>query len=633
MATSKDTKLNELVINETTEEILQSQEVQPNQLYITPDEDNTINFNEVKLSEFINDGNGSSPFATEDFVTKSGVNGLIDSISVNGENQTIDENKNVDITIPTKLSEFEDDVVTGKYLPLTGGELTGSLKVGSANIGTNGYVEGTWLKTTSNIASNIPATKIAVIRDQLVYTRTPEEILSDISALSTEGGTVTGDLIVNGQTTLKNTTVGGDLTITGKIYVDGGVYTTLAEELKIEDDYIILRNGAETGIGPTEYSGLEFHNYDGNNNDLRLVVGNDGVARVGDKEGTLQALATREDKPNANALAYWDSTTNSFKTDETLTKSTIAKSSDLTNYATTSALNAVKTTADSAVQTITGSNGVSASKNGTGVTVSGVNATQSASGMMSAADKKSFDRELRSLIPKGSSIPANADLNTIDYLKVGSYYCISIDNAKTIKNCPTQNAFIMEVFSLINKTYDNETTSWCYRYRLLTTYKGEQYWQFCQTKDTAGEWTYNDWNKVPAMSDLSKYLPLTGGTMKGELRVNGGDATGVSKIVLETNKGQITNSSTGTLFGYTGTDLLSVGHSSANLQLRGTGTRPTYNGTNIALSSDIPSLSNYVDKTNPQEISGLKTFKTSLKIGDCTITYNSTVKALEISVQ
>ena len=167
MATSKDTKLNELVINETTEEILQSQEVQPNQLYITPDEDNTINFNEVKLSEFINDGNGSSPFATEDFVTKSGVNGLIDSISVNGQAQTIDENKNVDITIPTKLSEFEDDVITGKYLPLSGGKITGTVTFpAGASIDTNGYIVGSWLKTTSNIASNIPATKIAVIRDQ-----------------------------------------------------------------------------------------------------------------------------------------------------------------------------------------------------------------------------------------------------------------------------------------------------------------------------------------------------------------------------------------------------------------------------------------------------------------------------------
>lgn len=97
------------------------------------------------------------------------------------------------------------------------------------------------------------------------------------------------------------------------------------------------------------------------------------------------------------------------------------------------AITKVQSTADTAVQTATGSNGVQVTKSGTGLTIKGVEATQSAAGVMSAKDKKAIDRELRSLIPKGSSIPANADLDTITYLKVGSYYCISIDNAKTIK--------------------------------------------------------------------------------------------------------------------------------------------------------------------------------------------------------
>lgn len=81
------------------------------------------------------------------------------------------------------------------------------------------------------------------------------------------------------------------------------------------------------------------------------------------------------------------------------------------------------------------------------------------------------------------------------------------------------------------------------------------------------------------------YLPLAGGTMTGTLTVNGGDKAGGSKIALETGKGQITNSSTGTLFGYTSDTELAVGHSSVSLVLRGSGGKPTYNGKELDFAS------------------------------------------------
>lgn len=68
-------------------------------------------------------------------------------------------------TIPTKISDLNDDVVSGKYLPLTGGTMTGNLKVGSASLDTNGYVTGTWLKTTADTALSSTPSKIAVIND------------------------------------------------------------------------------------------------------------------------------------------------------------------------------------------------------------------------------------------------------------------------------------------------------------------------------------------------------------------------------------------------------------------------------------------------------------------------------------
>lgn len=81
---------------------------------------------------------------------------------------------------------------------------------------------------------------------------------------------------------------------------------------------------------------------------------------------------------------------------------------------------------------------------------------------------------------------------------------------------------------------------------------------------------------------------LSGGTLTSPLTLTGGDAATASKIILNTN-GQITDTGTATLFGRSGTgSTLIVGHSSYAMTMRGSATRPTYNGSNMALSSDIP---------------------------------------------
>lgn len=85
-------------------------------------------------------------------------------------------------------------------------------------------------------------------------------------------------------------------------------------------------------------------------------------------------------------------------------------------------------------------------------------------------------------------------------------------------------------------------------------------------------------------------LPLGGGTMTGSLEFNGGDQIGSSKMVLATGKGQITNSGTQTLFGFLNDADLATGHSSYNLKMRGKATRPSYNGGDLALKSDIPTV-------------------------------------------
>lgn len=71
------------------------------------------------------------------------------------------------------------DQIDGK-VNKSGDTMTGTLTVGSASLQTNGCVTGTWLKTTADTALSSTPTKIAVINDGWVYTRTPAQIKSDI---------------------------------------------------------------------------------------------------------------------------------------------------------------------------------------------------------------------------------------------------------------------------------------------------------------------------------------------------------------------------------------------------------------------------------------------------------------------
>lgn len=105
-----------------------------------------------------------------------------------------------------------------------------------------------------------------------------------------------------------------------------------------------------------------------------------------------------------------------------------------------------------------------------------------------------FERELRMLVPTGTAIGSSKNLNTVEFLKVGRYYCSTNATVATLTNCPTSSAFMMEVFSVLSTTIDDETTNtWCYRLRMLTTYTGETYVQQCETTGTVNVWTYHSW--------------------------------------------------------------------------------------------------------------------------------------------
>lgn len=109
-------------------------------------------------------------------------------------------------TIPTKTSDLTNDSgfltdapvdsVNGKTgavelaasdvgaVAKAGDTMTGDLTVGSAKMQTSGYVTGTWLRSTANIALSTKPSQIAVVNDGWVYTRTPEQVADDIGAIT-----------------------------------------------------------------------------------------------------------------------------------------------------------------------------------------------------------------------------------------------------------------------------------------------------------------------------------------------------------------------------------------------------------------------------------------------------------------
>lgn len=99
--------------------------------------------------------------------------------------------------------------------------------------------------------------------------------------------------------------------------------------------------------------------------------------------------------------------------------------------------------------------------------------------------------------------------------------------------------------------------------------------------------SYNDLSdkpKIPAA--ITSINGLSGGTLTSPLTLTGGDGVAASKIILSTN-GQITDSSTSTMLGFSGGNYI-VGSAAYPTTFRGKQTRPTWNGKDLALHSDIP---------------------------------------------
>ena len=122
-----------------------------------------------------------------------------------------------------------------------------------------------------------------------------------------------------------------------------------------------------------------------------------------------------------------------------------------------------------------------------------------------AVDRNRF---YTSLVPYGTSIEASesatVNLNTPDYMKVGNYFCSSNAKAKYVSNIPKKDtAFMMQVYSPLSQTVDDESSTWRYRLRKIMYYTGEEYTQYCYTDGTGGNWLYGAWKKTVVDTDTA----------------------------------------------------------------------------------------------------------------------------------
>ena len=125
----------------------------------------------------------------QDIATKANVDAVEDKIPTKTSDLTNDSNYITSAGAPVQSVNSKTGAVTLKAsdvsaLPISGGTLTGDLTVGSAQMQTNGYVTGTWLKGTAANHLTTAATKIAVQDSSgRIYHRTASELLSDIGAM------------------------------------------------------------------------------------------------------------------------------------------------------------------------------------------------------------------------------------------------------------------------------------------------------------------------------------------------------------------------------------------------------------------------------------------------------------------
>jgi hypothetical protein len=127
-----------------------------------------------------------------------------------------------------------------------------------------------------------------------------------------------GDILVyESNTWINSKTINGNLTINGDLYISGTTTTINVDNTNITDN-IVLINSGETGAGVSvTIAGIEVDR--GTETNYQFVFNETSdTFRIGEI-GSLQAVATREDSPNDEGIAFWNNTNNRFDTSTDLT--------------------------------------------------------------------------------------------------------------------------------------------------------------------------------------------------------------------------------------------------------------------------------------------------------------------------
>ena len=126
-------------------------------------------------------------------------------------------------------------------------------------------------------------------------------------------------------------------------------------------------------------------------------------------------------------------------------------------------------------------------------------------------------------------------------------------------------------------------------------------------------------DEINSKSVIDSIDGLKGGTLSSPLIVSGGDGVNASKIALTSEgKGQITNGSTGTLFGFMRSDILTVGNNGYATNIRGNANSAIGGKkfSDLAVKGEIPAAvsANPTLSDSEAELTGLQIGSTKYKI-------------------
>ena len=95
-----------------------------------------------------------------------------------------------------------------------------------------------------------------------------------------------------------------------------------------------------------------------------------------------------------------------------------------------------------------------------------------------------------------TSISSNSDLNSLPFTATGKFVCTTNAIASSLSNCPTNSAFSMLVFNLMNSSSGViKTNLYDYRTRIIMNYIGSIFISYVTT-DANGNASYSTWKQI-----------------------------------------------------------------------------------------------------------------------------------------